>query len=275
MTNLRPILHTIKGGGSGPHGVTTRKKYMTDCHRAIYLDKDDERPSPSYFEVGTIGHLYNELHHTRGGFNLRDLELTVEDGIPLPSQKNLVIAEAAFRNYRAHIMPDGLGQVVEAEVTHKAIVNQHSLATKPDLITKVNARHAHKIKKTLNVIVEPGYWVWDYKFVKRNPFTMSYRHSIQFPVMLSVLDRIYGHPILGIIVLLIPKEGSGAPEAIKIPPLSELDRRVVMEFCEATDTARDMYEAQLDDNKLPHCNHDKCFYPKVCHHYETGACTRY
>ena len=276
MSNLRQILHTIKGGGSGLYGVTTRKKYMTECHRALYLDEQvGPRPVPHYYEVGTIGHIYNELHHTKGGFNLRDLELTVEDGVPMPSQENLVKAEIAFRNYRAHVSGDALGTVIEAEKTHTIELDGHMLATKPDLITKVNSRIAHKIRKLLNIVVEPGYWIWDYKFVGRNTFPLSYRYSIQFPVMLAVLEKTFSHPINGVMVLLIPKEGSRPPTGIKIPPLTDLDRKIVLEFCEATEAARASYLAALDSGQLPFCNHDKCFYPKTCYHYETGACLRY
>jgi hypothetical protein len=274
--DFRPILHTLHTEGSGPQGVSSRSKYISECHRAIYLDKTHPRPEPDYYAVGRIGHIYNELHHTRGGFNLRDLQLSVDEGMPLPSQAHLLVAEAAFRNYRAHVTPDGLGDVLEAEKTYEAEVDGHRLSTKPDLMTRVNSRHAHKIAKTLSVHVTPGIWIWDYKFVSSHPNIDAYVHNVQFMVMRAVLEVARPDlPIEGIGIIFIPKDGTSRPKVAIAAPFTALERRIVNTFCETTDRARAMYEAALVDKREPDCNHTKCFYPSRCGHYDSGACARF
>lgn len=176
---MKPILHTIKTGGS-PRGLHQLLHWLR-CPEQARLRLERENlvgAQMPYFDVGILYHAFQKLYHTEKLLrdNLSCIELVDENKILLtPSEEARIEAERLFRSYRGRYTRNRFGRVLDCEVTlgetpeeSRCIeqapwnVPHYPVTGRIDMVVSIGKKQADSLNNEAQGI-QPGLWLVDWK----------------------------------------------------------------------------------------------------------------
>lgn len=279
---MKPLLHTIKKGGSG-FGFHYYAQWA-GCPRKATLDtksqEDGGRTSIDSMatDIGTIGHAFMYLHYTqKKSFDTSIVKFS--DGV---EEEERAEAERVFRYYRLHHSPKEFGKVLHAEQTfprnekEKAKIEEAvgiaPYAFTPDLVVRLSRSDAEYLGASSAMDVRPGVYLVDHKFLGQwdGAAMDRYLWSHQFTAYNLGYSAINAEPIQGTIVNVILKYKSPEVKRLLVPFPTQTEKKALFAFWKYCLTVK----STMPD--WPNSQAYNCFPKgKTCHWFVTGDCQRY
>lgn len=290
----RPILQTIKSGGSGT-GLSYYKKWV-ECPEKAYLDEqakeqgwDREKSFP--LDVGNITHAFLELYYTRGAgqpFDTASVEFVSDSGSGIEESAR-ILAEKLFRTYRVRFPVTELGEIVAVEkllpepaekvgetehLRQKAKIEEavgiSPYTMKTDLVIKLTARDCERLKHTRSIDVSPGTYILDHKTDYRRDANIVDKYLLepQFTAYFLAWRAVYPRVKLnGVLVNILFKSSTDFMTLVVPPPDEAAIRRLHTLFSNAVFFMEHAPRMKMNTRCMQ--------WGRICHWRVTGHCKAY
>lgn len=270
-------------GGGTSRGISYYKTVLKCARKAILDEKvrsETELVSlgSGALAVGSLFHAFMELHYRDNLSEFQGVEFVGKS----VDEKAVIEALRLAYAYTDHFKGERLGKVIEVESEYPVdnyqagiicgAVGIEPYTFKLDMVVKLTKADCKRFEKTRDLVLEPGYYLWDHKTERGRSQTMvdRFMNSLQFTAYQIAWQAI--NPKLklkGLLVNIIFKTKVPGFFTLHVPYPRRSQVKVLDSFFQTV-------QRVLDDDWLKQApNPEACFFPGLCSHFVSDRCSRF